>query len=406
MIHVCFGLHDKTGRYSKFTGTAMRSVFANTNAEVTIHILHDKNLTADNRDKFSYVAGQYNQTVKFYNVEELCADKIAEFLNLLPEVKNSPFTVGTFYRLAVPQVLPSDVEKVIYLDSDIAVNLDINELWQIEPGDKPLGAVAEEIADSFSHKGNAATNPLTVNGFVRCEDYFNAGVLLMNLELLRRAEENLRRGVKFIAEISQRGYFDQDVLNYVFSKTYLKLPAKFNFFVREERRLSEMPSRKIYHYAGNEIKMETVDPFNRLWIEHFIKTPWFDVQTFGRLCESVKQLRNVLKGALLNLSSAMSGKTRVFFILQEYLDFVVENFSVQDDEEIIIISYDSPMEKLIGIMNDSRGKKVFFIMAPDFSFDVLIQAGFVANGDFFDGFEFLSDAQGLPLDSYPLIWAL
>ena len=406
MIHVCFGLHDKAGRYSKFTGTAMRSVFANTNAEVTIHILHDKTLTADNRDKFSYVAGQFKQTVKFYNVEELCADKIAAFKASLSEDFNAVFTLAAMYRFLIPQVLPADVEKAIYLDSDTIVNLDINELWQIEPGDKPLGAVAEEIADSFSHKGNSATNPLTVNGFVKCEDYFNSGMLLMNLELLRREEENLRRGVKFIAEISQRGYFDQDVLNYVFSKTYLKLPAKFNFFVREERRLSEMPSRKIYHFAGNEIKMDTADPFNRLWIEHFIKTPWFDCQTFGRLCKSVQDLRNGLKGALLNLSFAMSGKTRVFFILQDYLDFVVENFSVKDDEEIIIISYDSPMEKLIGIMNESRGKKVFFIMAPDFPFDVLIQAGFVANGDFFDCFEFLSDAQGLPLDSYPLIWAL
>ena len=31
MIHVCFGLHDKDGRYSKFTGTAMTSLFENCN---------------------------------------------------------------------------------------------------------------------------------------------------------------------------------------------------------------------------------------------------------------------------------------------------------------------------------------------------------------------------------------
>ena len=27
MIHVCFGLHDEDGRYSKFTGTAILSMF-------------------------------------------------------------------------------------------------------------------------------------------------------------------------------------------------------------------------------------------------------------------------------------------------------------------------------------------------------------------------------------------
>ena len=72
MIHVCFGLYDKTGRYSKFTGTAMLSLFENTSADVTVHILHDDTLTQDNREKFIYLAGRYNQAVKFYNVEELC----------------------------------------------------------------------------------------------------------------------------------------------------------------------------------------------------------------------------------------------------------------------------------------------------------------------------------------------
>ena len=31
MIHVCFSLHDKTGAYAKFTGTAMLSLFENLN---------------------------------------------------------------------------------------------------------------------------------------------------------------------------------------------------------------------------------------------------------------------------------------------------------------------------------------------------------------------------------------
>ena len=49
MIHVCFGLHDGDGRYSKFTGTMITSIFANTTAQVTAHILHDATLTASTR---------------------------------------------------------------------------------------------------------------------------------------------------------------------------------------------------------------------------------------------------------------------------------------------------------------------------------------------------------------------
>ena len=409
MIHVCFGLHDKTGHYSKFTGTAMLSMFENTNSKVTVHLLHDNTLTPDNRDKFSYVAGQYNQTVKFYNVEELCADRIAKFVELIPAVKTARVGVGAFYRLCIPQLLPVDIDKCIYLDSDMIVNLDISELWKVELGDKPLSSVPEAVAASAVFKNYAYNKYLIKSNLVNCEDYFNSGLLVMNLIFFRNAEELIMSGVKWRSEHLEGTVFDQDILNYLFSKNYLKLPGKFDQFIRSERLKSEecfKIRRVIYHYTRRSLQLDSKDVFNRLWLKYFIKTPWFDCQTFGRLCESVQDLRNVLKSALLNLSSAMSGKTRVFFILQNYLDFVVENFSVQDDEEIIIISYDSSIEKLIGVMNESRGKKVFFIMAPDFPFDVLIQAGFVANGDFFDCFEFLSDAQGLPLDSYPLIWAL
>ena len=81
--------------------------------------------------------------MKFYNVEELCADKIAEIKSLIPDISESVFSIGSMYRLLIPQILPSDIEKCIYLDSDIAINLDINELWQINLNDKILAAVSE-----------------------------------------------------------------------------------------------------------------------------------------------------------------------------------------------------------------------------------------------------------------------
>ena len=56
MIHVGFSLYDKTGRYSKFTGTAILSMFENTKSEVTVHILHDNTVSADIRNKFSSLA--------------------------------------------------------------------------------------------------------------------------------------------------------------------------------------------------------------------------------------------------------------------------------------------------------------------------------------------------------------
>lgn len=405
MIHICFGLHDKTGRYSKFTGTAMRSVFTNTASEVTIHILHDDTLTQDNRDKFFYTAGQFNQLVKFYNVEELCKDKIATIKKNLSKRFDAAFTVAAMYRFFIPQLLAPDIEKAIYLDSDTVINIDVKELWQVELGDRPLGAIAESETDSFSYKSNAAANPLIINNVVPYEDYFNSGVLLMNLKLLRDEEDNFFRGIKFVVK-KQLGYMDQDALNYLFAKTYLKLPAKFNSFVRENRRLSETVARKIYHFAGDELKMNSDDPFNRLWLDNFIKTPWFDAQTFGRIHASFDKVHSGLLKAMINLSALMSGKTRTFCIMKNHLDFVMEKFIAQREDEIILINPDSSIEKLLEIMNASRDEKIFFVMVEDFSFDILEAADFVNGRDYLNCFDFLPATQDESLNSNSLIQAM
>ena len=409
MIHVCFSLHDKTGRYSKFTGTAMLSLLDNIIApphSITIHILHDNTLTPDNHDKFIYVAGRYNQLVKFYNVEELCADKVSEMVNLIPLVKTSRMSVATLYRLLIPQIFPPDIEKVIYLDSDIVVNLDINELWQIKLNDKPIAAADEVRADSFDHPMNASHNYLVTSGLVDYNDYFNAGVLLMNLNILRGEEETIMRGVNFVGEHPQLQYLDQDVLNYLFSKSYLKLDEKFNAFVRKARRISNTASRNIYHFAGAVFGMNMHDPFNRLWLKYFMKTPWFDEETIGRLYDNFEQMYNGLKYSVINFSAMMSGKTRAFFTTPENVEATKGIFSIRDDEEIIIIENQESLQKLLKAMKRSKGKKIFFILYPYFPFDVLIQEGFVYGRDFLNGLEFLSVEHGVPFNSYPMIQAM
>ena len=218
MIHVCFALYDKTGRYSKFLGTAMLSMFENCTPpqlpSITVHILHDNTLTNDNRDKFSYIAGQYGQLVKFYNLEELCADKINEIIRLIPSVINSYVSIATFYRLLIPQLFSTDIDKCIYLDSDIIVNLDIAELWRIELGDKVLGVIPEILNRNDVHRAFA----LCRDGLVKDDDYFNAGVLLMNLNAFRNEKKILTTWAKLLEKnLAYGNYLDQDALNCCFS---------------------------------------------------------------------------------------------------------------------------------------------------------------------------------------------
>lgn len=406
MIHVCFGLYDKTGRYSKFTGTTMLSIFENTNSKVTVHILHDNTLSTDNRDKFIYLVGQYNQRVKFYNVEELCAKEISQLYQDLPSISTNRHTIATMYRFFIPKLIPTEIKKIIYLDSDIIVNLDINELWREELNEKIFAGVPE-ILNHATDSNMKNIHRTCRDGLVKTDDYFNAGVLLINLNVFRNEKETLSEGTKFIGKNPQYIFLDQDILNYCFSTRTIKLPIKFNCFVEESRLKGNfILDSKMYHYVSRNLKLDMSDPFNCLWMSYFIKTPWFDEDSIGRLYAGFQQLHVSLKQSMVNLSSIMSGKTRAFFALPNNVDGFKKFFSIREDEEIILAENQDSLRKLLDAMNASRGKKVFFIMLPNFPFQILTQAGFVYGKDFINGFEFFSEAQGIPLNSYPLIQAM
>ena len=413
MIHVCFSLYDKTGLFSKFTGTAILSLCENTISEVTIHIFHDATLSDENRNKIVSIVERYNKIIKFYDVEKLCPDRVEMIKKLLGNVVKMRFTIAAFYRFFMPHILPKEIEKIIYLDSDIIVNLDINELWQIELGDKILGVVT-----THSQKLNPPKNDDLYD--------FNSGVLLMNMQVFRDEEETLNKGIKFMSESTEYAGMEQQILNYCFNKNTVHLPVKFNRLVKWDRRQKIMHIEgKIYHFNHHSstkgLGSDMSDPFNRLWLSYFIRTPWFSAESIGRLYTQFQQIRKESNNCTLNVSAAMSNKARAFFFEPKKANEMKKVFSIRDNEEIILAKNEESIEKLLKAMKKSAGKKVFFIitgsfllqdsvtqnfLGKKFPLKRLTDAGFVKDKDFFKGWDFLYDKTGTPFNSYPLIQVL
>ena len=165
---------------------------------VTVHILHDNTLTQDNRDKFIYIAGRYGQIIKFYNVEKICANEIEsikEFFVNHHRIKQ--FTYSTFFRLFTPKIFLDDIERVIYLDSDIIVNLDINEFWQVDIGDKALAAVSEK---DMGRESDLTANLMYKDGYVKLENYFN---ILDNFKLSDKQKKQIETANAFYEVIAE-----------------------------------------------------------------------------------------------------------------------------------------------------------------------------------------------------------
>ena len=374
-----------------------------------MHLLHDNTLTQDNRDKFIQLAKTYRQTIKFYNLEEICPDKIREFNEIIDSVNQTGTrTVGNLYRFCIPYVIDKEIKKVIYLDSDIIVNLDINKLWKNKVGKLPLAGVpeVESYVDTKIHS-------LVRRNFSQQNDYFNSGVLVINPNRWLEEEEFINEGIRLVLENPDFDCIDQDMLNYCFSKNYLKLPQKFNLLVEIARKNNDFETDdRICHYItsshGKGFGLDTNDAYNKLFLKYFIKTPWFNEESIGRLYQEIIELYNGRQNFATQVSAIMSGKQRAFFVSPQNVDAVKEIFYVDPNEEFIAAENLASFEKIFVSLKNAGGRKIFFLIIDQYPAirELLMKAGFFEGEDFINGMAFLSEAHGVKINPYPLVKAM
>ena len=389
MINVCFGLHDADGKYSKFVGTTMASIFENTFSPVTIHIIHDATLTDDNRDKLSYLAGRYGQSVKFHNVEKLCAVEISFLREKLAKQIQTRFSIGAFYRLLIKKILGSG--KIIYLDADIITNLDIAELWQQDLKNFPVAAVPE--INAVQHY--MIRNKFLLNtGFVKLENYFCAGVMIFNLDKLN--DNFFHDCVQFLSNNPSCESFDQDILNAFFSENYLKLEQKFDSFVAVERLLNQPVTKKIYHYAGQSYGLNINNAYDKLFLENFERTPFLDAKTLGNFAEEIRNVNDQYMIVNQWLMKLCVLHCRAFFIEPHNIQVAKIIFSISDDELIIENRDDNSFNELLAKMDELRGQRIFFIIKSDYDNMIkkLRSHGFVEYEHFVNALVFMTREQG------------
>ena len=340
--------------------------------------------------------------MNFHNVAALCANEINLLNEKLATVFASRFSVGTFYRLLMKKILGGG--KVIYLDADIIVNLDIIELWRQDMQNFSVASVPE-IEATF---GNMIFNKfLLKTGMVKRENYFCAGVMIFDLD--KFSENFFHDGIQFLAEHPSCECFDQDILNAAFSENYLKLDQKFDSFADAERIRRAPVAKKIYHYAGRCIGLNSYDVYNKLWLENFSKTPWSNAEVFhnmGREIDNIIDQRIELTQWLMNVYAT---RRRAFCIEPNGVQFVKTLLSVRNDEKFIKMIDEKSFNELVSKMKAQRGKTVFFIFVPFYSpfKDELIRNGFKEFEDFVNGFLFVTQRQyQQPRPEYNFIQAL
>ena len=179
------------------------------------------------------------------------------------------YPLPAYYRLLLPQILPDDVKKVIYLDIDVIVLHDLGELWDVDLGNYPFLAVQEPdgpyVIECFK-RFNPHLKHLDFDkfGVTREHKYFNSGVMVINLERWRQ-DGVMEKALNFLDSYSPR-FADQDVLNVILAGQWGTLDPRWNQTPAFYRKHENNP------YSAQVVDQVVRDPF----IVHFTgrAKPW------------------------------------------------------------------------------------------------------------------------------------
>jgi len=155
---------------------------------------------------------------------------------------------ATFYRLALADLLPAHIDRVLYLDCDLIIEEDISTLWKMDLSGKSIGAIAElfPALPMFPQKESLYQNL----GLSDSHAYFNAGVLLFDLAKWRRHNWG-QACLTFLLDFPEKVLFDdQDALNYVLKDDWQVLPARWNVTNIWFRFESELKQQHIWQPAA------------------------------------------------------------------------------------------------------------------------------------------------------------
>ena len=154
--------------------------------------------------------------------------------------------VATYYKLLVPELLPAALHRVIWLDCDLVVNGDLAHLWDRGLAGRHALAVQDPAVPFVSSRNGVAHHEQL--GLPSDAKYFNAGVMVVNLDLWRR-DDVPRQVLEYLRRHGDALVFlDQEGLNAVLAGKWGELDPRWNCMARVPRRPNDS---WIVHFTGN-----------------------------------------------------------------------------------------------------------------------------------------------------------
>ncbi|OQA49247.1 MAG: General stress protein A [Bacteroidetes bacterium ADurb.Bin302] len=199
-----------------------------------------------------------------YNVIE-----ISSFFNTLPiGIAIANLTISTYSRLFLAEILPKNIDKVLYLDCDTLIVRDISSLQDFPMGDSMICGVEDTMYPEMKIQ----------IGLNKEDSYINAGVLLINLKKWRETSITIRF-LDFIKKFNAKvPHLDQGVINGVLRNHQL-LPLIYNvqspiYAIHRYEDLLKFHCIDKF-YSKEEVEQAKNSPTILHFTSFFVGRPWF-----------------------------------------------------------------------------------------------------------------------------------
>lgn len=265
-------------KYAQHLGIMIISLLENTQEKNICFYIIDNGISVQNKKKLKLTVKKYRSILIFLKAE---INKYKDF-----GIRDN-MTHTVYNKLSISRLLPKNIDKVLYLDSDMIIKVDIKKLWEINIENYVMAAVLEPEFDrhkqlklDLDHK------------------YFNSGVMLINLNLWREQKVS-ERAYDFLINNSYRiKLHDQDAFNVCIKKEeIISLPQKWNqrsvlFNIKnplntyEKDEFNEaIKNPFIIHYTRGDTKpwrYFAEHPFSSEYIKYLNISLWKDYQPYEK----------------------------------------------------------------------------------------------------------------------------
>lgn len=263
-------------KYLPAAETLIRSLLINNDCECRVYLLY-ADLDRHRLDTFAFTVCGLSERLSLHFIK--IDDSLFEGV---PSIAGLPRTV--YYRFLLPEVLPADVGRALYLDCDIIIHQSIEAFYHMDFNGS-LFAACEDIGVSVQHKYEFLTIFGRMNRPLCNGKYFNSGVMLFNMELARKMI-NIKEVMAMIDTYRPYIFFmDQDILNFMYGPYTMYADYRYynlgvGYLTGEEFSEAVRKAAIIHYYGHPDVKpwldlrgKDSPQPATRLWWDYAEKTP-------------------------------------------------------------------------------------------------------------------------------------